>query len=114
MPPSTKTRTSFGRFELRLTTSGGKNTGAAVLARTSCHSGNRKLQSSRFSSLYLAKGFVLTGQGESVVTFLVTTSSRHLSRFVERSAGRRGFLPSWNIFFSVLAKGSSSYKLETR
>src|SRR5574340_493661 len=75
-PPSTKTKVLPGSVLLHWRTSGGKKTGAAVLARTSCQRGIWRLQSSREGSLYVASGLELMGQGESVVTFLVTTSRR--------------------------------------
>src|SRR5450759_3660219 len=57
--------------------------GAAVLARMSCQSGMRRLQSSRSRSLYLANGLLLMGHGESVVMLRVTMRSND-SRFLGR------------------------------
>src|SRR5918995_6697883 len=98
-PPSTTLKVFVGSFRSHLRTSGEKKTGAAVLARTSCQSGILRLQSGRDSSLYFASGLLLIGQGESVVTLRVTTSSRH-SRF----SGMR-FVCSPKVFFSSSARG---------
>src|SRR6185295_19720040 len=78
-PPSSKRNAFAGSFGSHCTTSGGKNTGAAVLARTSCQSGICVLRSGRSGALYFAYGLVLMGHGESVETLRVTTSNRHLS-----------------------------------
>src|ERR1044072_9785036 len=78
-PPSSKRKAFDGSSGSHCTTSGGKNTGAAVLARTSCQSGICVFRSARSGALYFAYGLVLMGQGESVVTLRVTTSNRHFS-----------------------------------
>src|ERR1700722_12493021 len=102
--PSTNTKVLDSSAGSHCRTSGGKNTGAAVLARTSCQRGILRLQSFRCGSLYFASGLLLIGHGESVVTFLVTASRRHL-----RLSGSRVVSPpktscSWAI------KGSALYK----
>src|SRR5690242_18472410 len=51
-PPSTKTNVPEGFEGFHCRVSGGKYTGAAVLARTSCQSGIFRLQSWRARSLY--------------------------------------------------------------
>src|ERR1044072_6796474 len=78
-PPSSKRNALEGSFSSHCTTSGGKNTGAAVLARTSCQSGIWLFRSGRLGSLYFALGLLLMGHGESVVTLRVTTSNKHFS-----------------------------------
>src|SRR5216117_777998 len=59
-------------------TSGEKKVGAAVLARTNCHSGNSRLFAGCALSLYLANGLFETGHGESVVALRITRSSSDL------------------------------------
>ena len=49
--------------------SAGKYTGAD--ARTSCHSGSRRLQLARRGSLYTARGLFETGHAESVVALRI-------------------------------------------
>src|SRR5882672_551463 len=75
VPPSTNTNALLASFGSQGITSGLKYTGAAVLARTSCHSLICRLESASARSLYFAKGFELTGHAESVVALRVTTSS---------------------------------------
>src|SRR5215203_4530421 len=99
-PPSTNLKIFVGSLGSHCRTSGAKKTGAAVLARTSCQSGILRLLSSRERSLYFARGLLLIGQGESVVTLRVTTSSRHL-----RFSGSR-FVCSSKVCFSSSARGS--------
>ena len=103
-PPSTKRKVFFPSF----TVSGGKYTGAAVLARTSCHRGSRRLESSRARSLYFAPGLFDTGQGESVVAFRITTISSVVSLSLPSvvSAPKT----SW----SIAARRSSSYLYRKR
>src|SRR5688500_5341703 len=55
--------------------SGGKNVGAAVLARTTCQSGRSRLQSGRDRSLYLPFEQFESGHGESVDAFCRTQRS---------------------------------------
>src|SRR5262249_49029330 len=71
-PPSTKIKCRGPTW----TTSGGKYVGAAVLARTSCHSGSWRLQSSKVVALNFAPGLFERGQGESVVALRRISSSR--------------------------------------
>jgi hypothetical protein len=105
VPPSTNTNDFSGSFGSQWITSGGKNTGAAVLARTICHSGMRRLQSGRSGSLYLAKGLLLIGQAESVVVFRVTTTRRQA-----RASGLRSVsLP--NVVCSFSTRPPSTYRL---
>src|SRR5215211_3427968 len=99
-PPSTNLNIFVGSLGSHSRTSGAKKTGAAVLARTSCQSGMLRLLSAREGTLYFARGLLLIGQGESVVTFRATTSSRHL-----RFSGSR-FVCTPNLFFSSSARGS--------
>src|SRR5215831_10157401 len=82
--------------------------GAAVLARTSCQSGIQRLQSPRCGRLYWAKGLLLIGHGESVVTLRDTTSKRHL-RYSGKSVV---FVPK--VFCNSLASGCDSYKWRSR
>src|SRR5450755_1317597 len=56
-------------------TSGGKKTGAAVLARTSCQSGRFRLQSFWSRRLNFAFGLFEMGHGESVDALRITISS---------------------------------------
>src|SRR5947209_202545 len=83
-PPSTNTK----RCAPTSTISGGKYVGAAVLARTNCQSGRSALQSGRPRALYFAKGLLLIGHGESVVTFRITMSRSVLSAAVPSVIGR--------------------------
>src|SRR5437868_5425255 len=69
-PPSTKMK-SWSMW----ITSGGKYVGAAVLARTSCQTGNFRLQPGRVRSLYFAAGLLVNGHGESVVALRSTIMS---------------------------------------
>src|SRR5215208_1656166 len=101
VPPSTKTKDFSGLFGSHSTTSGGKNTGAAVLARTSFQSGMSRLQSARSGSLYLANGLELIGHAESVVALRVTTTSTQ-----RRCSGRR-VVSSSKVALSVLASPPS-------
>src|ERR1044072_1330177 len=78
-PPSSNMKALEGSFGSHCTTSGGKNTGAALLARTGCQRGIFLLSSGRSGALYFAYGLLLMGHGESVVTLRVTTSNKHLS-----------------------------------
>ena len=50
-----------------------------MLARTSCHSGNLRLQSARSGALKMAPGLLVNGHGESVVALRSTTISNVLS-----------------------------------
>src|ERR1039457_423282 len=86
MPPSTNTNVLLGSVLSHCSISGGKYTGAAELARTSCQRGIRRLQSGRPGSLYFASGLLPIGHGESVVTLRVTTRSRHFRLSGDRSA----------------------------
>ena len=67
---------SSGVSGAKRTTSGGKKVGAAVLARSSCHKGRCRLQSLRCGWLYLARGLLHTGHGESVLWLRITIISR--------------------------------------
>src|ERR1035438_3503707 len=109
-PPSTNTKDFAGSDASHASTSGGKKIGAAVLARASCHKGTFRLQSLRVGSLYLASGFVLTGHGESVVKFFVTTSKRHRRLFsLGTSAGSK--VVSWpNTSCNLVFSGSAVYR----
>src|SRR6476660_6721337 len=103
VPPSTKANAFSSSFGSHLMISGGKKTGAAVLARTSCQSGIRRLQSERPGSLYLADGLLLIGHAESVVAFRVTTTRRQA-----RLAGARS-VSAPNVRRSVCASSPSPY-----
>jgi hypothetical protein len=103
VPPSTNTNDFVSSFLSHGITSGGKNTGAAVLARTSFHSSILRLQSARSGSLYLAAGLEEIGQAESVVAFRVTTVSRQRRLF-----GLRSVLAP-NVFCRVLASSPPPY-----
>src|ERR1044071_5339877 len=96
-PPSSNRKAFVGSFGSHCTTSGGKKTGAAVLARTSCQSGICEFRSGRSGALYFANGLLLIGHGESVVTLRVTTNSRHLSE----SDSSVVFAPKTSLSFSV-------------
>src|SRR5262245_759177 len=87
VPPSTKTKDSDGSPAFHSITSGGKNTGAAVLARTIFHWGMHRLQSGRSGPLYFAQGLLLIGHAESVVALRVTTTSRLLRNSGFRLSG---------------------------
>src|SRR5215217_4587098 len=108
VPPSTKTKDFSGSSGSHETTSGGKNTGAALLARTICHSGMFRLQSGRDRSLYVANGLELIGQAESVVALRVTTTSRQRRCSGLRSVSRP------NVSRSVSASPPCSYRLFQR
>src|SRR5215472_8136101 len=99
IPPSTK----MNGLPPHMMTSGGKYVGAAVLARTSCHSGSFVLHAGCAGSLYLANGLLESGQGESVVAFRITRSSRHSSSFAP------SVVSSPNTLFSCFASGSLLY-----
>ena len=90
-------------FSPKFTTSGGKNVGAAVLARTSCQSGKFRLQSPRVNWLYLAPGLFVSGQGESVVALRITIISS------VRSFGLPSVVSAPNSWRSLCASGSSLY-----
>jgi hypothetical protein len=90
-----------------VTTSGGKKVGAAVLARTSCHSGRRKLLSFRPVWLYFANGLLLIGQGESVLAFRITIISSVRKPGLPSVGSPPSALPS--SVCSIFASGSSSY-----
>src|SRR5215475_1504109 len=102
VPPSTNTNDFFSSLGSQAILSGGKYTGAAVLARTIFHCGILRLQSGRVGSLYFAQGLLLSGHAESVVAFRVTMTSR-VSRFAgDRSCG------SWNTSRSWSSRGPFS------
>src|SRR6185503_4229564 len=103
-PPSSKRKAFDGSFSSHWTTSGGKNTGAAVLARTSCQSGILVFRSGRAGELYLAMGLLLMGQGESVVTLRVTTSSKDFS------VSESSVVSAPNTSFSFSVSGSLLYR----
>src|SRR5688572_22295280 len=98
-PPSTKIKS----LRPTVTTSGGKKTGAAVLARTNCHNGKFRLQSFRARSLYLANGLFEIGHGESVVALRIIIIN------TLRSFGSPSSVVSPSSDFSFLARLSSSY-----
>src|SRR5262249_4117571 len=98
-PPSTKMKD----LPPHVMTSGGKYVGAAVLARTSCPNGCFVLHAGCAGSLYLANGLLQSGQGESVVAFRITRSSRHSSSFAP------SVVSAPNTPFSCFASGSLLY-----
>src|SRR2546427_10088416 len=98
-PPSTK----MNDLSPHIMTSGGKYVGAAVLARTSCHSGSLVLHAGCAGSLYFANGLLESGHGESVVAFPITRGSRHSSSFAP------SVVSSPNTFFNCFASGSLLY-----
>src|SRR5262249_28527566 len=78
------------------------------LARTSCYSFMFRLLARRSGSLEAASGFELIGQGESVVTFLVTTSSSVFSRPAAPAGfgtpSSRSVVSSPNVAFSFCSR----------
>src|SRR5215475_2221038 len=103
-PPSTK----MNGLSPHMMTSGGKYVGAAVLARTSCHSARFVLQAGWPGSLYLANGLLEIGHGESVVALRMTSSRRHSTSLAPSVV----FSP--NTLLSCLARGSLLYSYRRR
>src|SRR5260370_31204876 len=110
-PPSTKMK----GLPPQVITSGEKYVGAAVLARTSCHSGKFRLFAGCFSSLYFANGLFEIGHGESVVALRITRSSSDLM------PGEPSVVSSPNTAFNCSASGellnfdwNSDVRLEKR
>src|ERR1043166_985199 len=82
--------------------------GGAVLARSSFPSGMLRWQAGRLLALFLAWGFVLIGQGESVVALRVTTSSR------QRSLSEESRVLSPKTRISLASSGPDLYKFLSR
>src|SRR5262249_2905022 len=98
-PPSTK----MNGLAPHMMTSGGKYVGAAVLARTSCHSGSFALHAGCAGPLYLENGLLESGQGESFVALRITRARRHSSSCAP------SVVSSPNTLFSCFASGSLLY-----